>query len=750
MVVVNQYNMLAKLPLLKKSGSGGSKYHCPVCDGANFHVKHSTGAYKCYSNECPEAEIRRAIDELEGKPRYEKSDKWTKPHRAKSKKTYYYPDRAGDDLAKVDRIDNGDGSKNFYQGFKDGHVWKSGMPEEVRKHLPIYNYTAIQKAIAGNQRIWVVEGEATADLLISMGLAATTTIGGSGGFMNYGDYRYDLRGAALILCPDRDTKGISYMAQWAEMFAGQVAGYYLSGARGLWANLQVESDGMDISDAIADFGYTITQLAEQVIPPEEYTKAIAPVEAKKASPAGIVTDLEKASLMAVLALKERRASIDIFPDHFADLLRRDGLKQNIDPISYTAYLLPVICSLMGITGLALTKSFVVPNIIWSILIQRSGGGKSRAETVIKNQILKWEIEASDRYRQQKEVYEETIKRAAKNSKGFVGIGGLAEEVPRKPTKRKYLITATTPEAILNRLAEQADEGVVVVRDELRGLFGSLSKYSKGGDSDGLETLLELWNGSAVIVDRVKLEDCLVADRTRLSLAGGIQPGALKSIFSTNDDQGLLARFLPIMPATLEAILYDGELELERELPALYHWIKSQDWDRLYLDDAAASAFKDMYSHLGNLNIQHNGIHNWASKAAGHVGRVSIAVHAISCYYEGQGVSRAVNVDTLTKAYLFVLECLDNVHRIVGELPDSEDSSDGLSPVLRKIIAKAEQYPEGITLVDLYRNINTIRTQSERERRPIAEFTKDLCDELVKLGLGTLEQVEGGGWKFLVC
>lgn len=750
MAATVQYNMLTKLSLLKKSDAGGSKYHCPVCGGGNFHVKHSTGAYKCYSNECAEADIRRAIDELEGKPQYEKRDKWTKPARAKSKKTYYYPDRAGEDLAKVDRIDNGDGSKSFYQGFKDGHVWKSGMPEEIRKHLPIYNYAAVQKAIASNQRIWVVEGESAAEVLIKMGIPATTTIGGSGGFMNYGDYRHDLKGASLVLCPDRDTKGIAYMAQWAEMFTGQIAGYYLSGARGLWANLQSESDGMDIADAVADFSYTAAQLADQVISPEEFLKAIAPVEPKKNPSAGIVTDLEKASLMAVLALKERRPSIDIFPDHFADMLRRDALKQNIDAVSYTAYLLPVVSSLMGITGLALTKSFVVPNIIWSILIQKSGGGKTRAEVVIKKQILKWEVEATERYKQQKESYDEAIRRQSKNSKGVVGVGGMAEDVPRKPSKRKYLISATTPEAVLNRLAEQVDEGVVLIRDELKGLFGSLSKYSKGGDSDAVETLLELWNGSAVVVDRVKLEDCLIADRTRLSLAGGIQPGALKSIFSSNDDQGLLARFLPIMPETLEAILYDGELELERELPALYHWIKSQDWDGLYLDNDAAAAFKDMYSHLGNLNIPHSGIHNWASKAAGHVGRVSMVIHAIACYYGGHAVCRAVNTDTLTKAYLFILDCLDNVYRIVGDLPDSDDGGEGLSPVLRKILAKAEQHPEGITLADLYRNMNTLRTQADREKKPIAEFTKNLCEELVELGLGNLEQSEKGIWRFFVC
>lgn len=742
------YDIRTKIPLLEKTKGAATKYKCPVCGGGNLNIQHSSGRYKCYSGECPEADIRKAIDSLEGKEPWKPEPKWVKSIRPASETTYYYPDRSGDDLARIIRIDPGDGGKKeFRQGYKDGHVWKSGMPQETRKFLPIYNYAAVRAAIKVNQRIWIVEGESTVEALRELGIPATTTIGGSAGFMAYGDYKFDLRDASLILCPDRDTKGLAYMAQWAEMFPDQVVGYYLCGTRGLWANLSAESDGMDIADAIADYGYSPGDLAKQVITREEFLAATTEKKPRESRSTGIITDIEKANLMSALALKERKASIDIFPDHLADLLRRDGLKQNIDPVSYTAYLLPVVCSLMGITGLALTKSFVVPNVIWSILIQRSGGGKSRAESVIKSQILKWEIEATDRYKEKKAAFDESSERAKRNKKGLIGVGSLSEDVPLKPTKRTYLITETTPEAILNRLVEQVDEGVVLIRDELKAMFGSLGRYSKGGGE--VEALLELWNGAAIIVNRVKLEDCLITGKTRFSIGGGIQPGKLKSIFSANDDQGLLARFLPVMPATLEAVLYDGELELDRELPAMYHWIKSQNWDDLYLDESAAVAFKEMYSHLGNLNVKHDGIHNWTSKAAGHVGRVAIPIHAIACYYDGQVARKEVDVSTLTKAYLFILECLDNVYRIMGDLP-TDDSSDGLSPVLRKILEKAEQHPNGVSMADLYRNINTIRTQADREKKSIGEFTRSLCDELVELELGTLTHTDVGGWRFSVC
>jgi hypothetical protein len=62
----------------------------------------------------------------------------------------------------------------------------------------------VRAAIDRQESIWIVEGEKAADILWTMNIAATTTIGGSPGYSKYGDYRPDLAGAKLILCPDRD------------------------------------------------------------------------------------------------------------------------------------------------------------------------------------------------------------------------------------------------------------------------------------------------------------------------------------------------------------------------------------------------------------------------------------------------------------------------------------------------------------------------------------------------------------------
>jgi Protein of unknown function (DUF3987) len=738
------YDITTKIPLLNKV-KGSKKYKCPVCGGENFNIQHSSGAYKCYSNECAPLEIRKAIDILEGRE-YQPEPKWTKPARPKAKTTYYYHDRAGNELAKVDRIDHGEGKKDFYQSSTSGGgIWQKTMPEEIRLHIPIYNYASVQAAILKGETIWVCEGESAVEALQAVGITATTTIGGSSGFSKYGNYQHDLKEAQLILCPDRDKKGVAYMAEWSEMYATQVKGYYLAGTRGLWMGLP-DGDGMDIADAIKDFGYTAKELSDQIISVAEYKQIISPkisqVAGKAITHNPVITDLERRHLSELLRLRQSgNKSADIYPEKLGQMLIRDAQRQNIDPASYTCYLLPAIASLMGHTSLSLGGGFDVPNIIWSVLIQPSGGGKSRAESLIKAPLFNWEREADISFRAKNEAYK---KAQATNKKGGYG---YADNIANKPSRRKYLLEMATPQAVTKRLSESSDYGVAWFRDEIKGLFSSLGQFSKG-DGEGTEILLQLWDGGGNVVDRVDVEESYVGSRSRLSIAGGIQPAILSRVFDADDPQGMFARFLPVIPQKLTAQLYKGELELKRELPALYHWVKAQCWDDLILDAEADAAFEEIYSYLGNMGNEVESIRAWQAKAAGQVGRVSIALHAIDCYYADQVATREVTFDTLCRAYSFVLGCLDDVCRVAGTLADNEQQS-SMSIALDKILQKASQYPEGISGVDLYRNIRAIRGLAQKENKPIAELTKDLCAELVALGYGRLEPRAGGGYVFFV-
>ncbi len=269
----SQYDIRQHLNALTPSKGSKTKYHCPVCNGHNLDIKPSNGTYTCF-NGCECKDIRAAIDNIEGKPEWrQQQGKWVKPVRPKSSKDYFYPDRNGDPLIKVVRIDRGDGlKKGFPQSHWAGGRWEEGNPKEIRHLIPIYRYQEVRQAIERGELIFWVEGEATADLLWELGIAATTTIGGSGAYSDYGNYQADLAEARIVVTPDRDSNGMKYIANIERDFSSQIEGYYLAGTQSLWRN---PDGGMDIGDDINDHRLSKQQILAKVIAVEEYTKIVS-------------------------------------------------------------------------------------------------------------------------------------------------------------------------------------------------------------------------------------------------------------------------------------------------------------------------------------------------------------------------------------------------------------------------------------------------------------------------------------------
>jgi putative DNA primase/helicase len=194
-------------------------------------------------------------------------------------KYYEYPSRDGKPLARVVRLDHEDPAdkKIWQESIGKSGQWVKQLPKEVRKDIPIYRYAEVREAIERNELIFIVEGESTADALWELGIAATTTIGGSGGYTNYGNYSEDLKGARLVLAPDRDTLGVKYIANFERDFSSQIEGYYLAGIEGLWSK---PSGGMDIGDDIGDHSYTKEQILDRIITPEKYRDLTSEPEAQ--------------------------------------------------------------------------------------------------------------------------------------------------------------------------------------------------------------------------------------------------------------------------------------------------------------------------------------------------------------------------------------------------------------------------------------------------------------------------------------
>lgn len=135
------------------------------------------------------------------------------------------------------------------------------------------------------------------------------------------------------------------------------------------------------------------------------------------------------------------------------------------------------------------------------------------------------------------VYQEEMQRYEQLKK--------VDKSARMPKNTRLRMEDITIEAAQEVLRDSPD-GVLCLQDELSGWFGSLDKYSSGrGASKDRAFWLQSFNGGSYVLNRVG-RGAIMIDNLSVSLLGGIQPEAIRSIARDMHDDGLLQRFFPIM------------------------------------------------------------------------------------------------------------------------------------------------------------------------------------------------------------
>lgn len=178
-----------------------------------------------------------------------------------STQEWLYKDRNGKPLIKVIRYNFDNGDKDIRQNFWNGKTWVKKTPKSLeRADKPIYKYQEIREAISKGETIYIVEGEKCADILWSLGLKATTNIGGSKNFA-LSDVK-DLDGAKrVVLVPDRDKNGVALMAQWKE--AIPQAEYLYPYPSKNWATVP-DAHGLDIDEWIKECHLTAKDIETSI------------------------------------------------------------------------------------------------------------------------------------------------------------------------------------------------------------------------------------------------------------------------------------------------------------------------------------------------------------------------------------------------------------------------------------------------------------------------------------------------------
>lgn len=428
----------------------------------------------------------------------------------------------------------------------------------------------------------------------------------------------------------------------------------------------------------------------------------------------------------------KNASLDyakVLPNLAKDLLH-DASVLNIDAVMLWQYLLPTILSLVGKKVDLDVNSHKVPAIAWTCSVAESGTGKSRAEGLILSALKAWQEEEHQRFKAEWQEYKDSLPKKGEENDSAV--------VPPVP-ERKFLFEVATIQAVMRRLSEQGENGSLWARDEIAGLFKSLGQFTAKGEGEGLECLLPMWDGNSATVDRVLHEDSYYLASTRLGIAGGLQPGVFRKIFTDPDDaQGLQARFLFALPKVQPAKRVKGYCRLADKLPEFYRWVDTQfPAGTLKLSRAADARYDAVYEDIGRQAEASEtiAIRAWMRKLPGQLLRIAIALHIIECYHEPLRPRHEIQLDTLNRAVDFC-RYYRSAFAVVQQ---SASDSDSISSILLKIWDMAATSKEGLGVRDAYRSIKALSRRAKELGRNVAAYTIDLYYQLEKMGQGTVQR-----------
>ena len=202
------------------------------------------------------------------------------------------------------------------------------------------------------------------------------------------------------------------------------------------------------------------------------------------------------------------------------------------------------------------RGWAEPPVIWAMCVGLPSAGKSPAIDAALSPLREAErpmreaaqalMAAWQEKAEIAKLAEATWKDAARAA---IKAGDTPPERPKgcdagpPPHIPRLVVNDGTIERVGAILAAQP-RGTLQMRDELAGWLEGMARYSGGGSDRPF--WLEAYGGRGFTVERMGREP-LTIDRLTIGVLGGIQPDRLKSLLFKSDDDGLLARFLPIWP-----------------------------------------------------------------------------------------------------------------------------------------------------------------------------------------------------------
>lgn len=522
---------------------------------------------------------------------------WAKPPRPAKTTHYLYPDRLGTPLVRVVRQDTGNGEKSIYQEHYNGKQWIKGLGEVKRENIPIYRYKEVKEAIARGETIFIVEGEGKADLLWSLAIPATCNIAGSGKWRPSDSE--DLKGATVILCPDRDVPGVKHCEAIAKDFPNAQWLYCFPNSP-LWHHLP-DSKGADIKDWI-DEGSSKEDIIEAIgdkktLNPQKTEKSANVVTHPKFTPKPLETDelsetidilikenvtgskleIKLSSIARDYGLTQQQIT-NIYKEKLRECDRVDGYEDAIGELEKLAiadharvnllkilpeklanginhharltglrseaYLTALLSGLSSTlhpdTALSLypQTDWKVPPNLYSAIVALSGEGKSIIGRAMITDPLKVLNEKDDSDYERK-IGEHKAKLAdyemLKKSKNSEALSEAYPDGPPSKPTRRIRYFGSATGEGIARYAASNPDKGMLLYKDELAGLFKSANQYRGGRGSDSEDILEYYDGTPPITLRADTEKTVVCRKILLSIYGTIQPGVLEKLLGDKED-----------------------------------------------------------------------------------------------------------------------------------------------------------------------------------------------------------------------
>ena len=440
----------------------------------------------------------------------------------------------------------------------------------------------------------------------------------------------------------------------------------------------------------------------------------------------------------LVQLENKRLALDEFiPTQLGDLIYQFSEDLKVRPEACLTSLIVGLsaCHKVGSELIIRRASnFVQPPNLFGAIVAPSGMRKSPLyRTFASKPLMRLQYRLLANYRElEKKYFEDSDRYDSLDSETR-----LIEFPEGKPRliSRKPMIAASsfTTQGIYRQYDSYPEQGIICVRDELKGLFGSFNQFSGGKGSDR-QDLLSLYDGDSI--SELRAEGLVSnAQRTPLSILGTIQPEVLQEILGNgNDDDGLSARFLYCwQPLTASELpINDGQVncDLNDVLYGLYSSLNALPVREYQLSKNGYQIFRAYNNYLGQkmITTANPGLQKAFAKGAGICARLAINLHVIDeildsdrdtpmIVLDDQTVKKAIN---LTEFYLSQVKFLNKVLC----------QDDNLAPHFLKIIELSKRIGF-VTSRDVKMNIWALRSSEVNDIRT-------WFSELENLGYGHCE------------